>query len=146
MAWKDWPRWVKILGVISLVMIILLEVGTVIVFLKPTRDFPSSMGMLILIILMIYYFLVIVGMWGLGFLIKYLVKRKLYWIANTISVAGLVISSIWLLKWMWMGIKSPYPPFFQFLFSVVVLYGWLIIAVIYFIIALILINNQDSKN
>lgn len=140
MVKKRWPNWVGRLAIVSLVAIILLEAGLVIIFLKSTPDFPSSMGRLILFVLMLCYFLVVAGMWGLGFLMRYLIQRKSYLIANIIAAAGLVISFIWLLKW---GIKE----IFSFslslgqLVSGIMLYGWLIIIIIYFIVSLVLINK-----
>lgn len=146
MVKKSWPKWVKILAIISLIVIILLEAGLVMVFLflKSAKDFPSSMSLLILIALMIYYFLVVVGLWVLGFLMRYLVKRKLYLIANILAAAGLIISFIWLLKQGIGNISSFSLSLGQFVTGIM-LHGWSIAIIIYFIVALVLINKTRKQ-
>lgn len=141
MSWKDWPKWVKILGVISLVIIILLIIGTIKILLTPRKDFLSGLAMLMILMIMFWYFLTIVGLWALGFLTKHLIKKRLYWIANTISIIGLIVFSIWFLQILISEITPPY----QFgIGTFIIFFGWSAIIIIYFIISLRLINKAKK--
>ena len=120
MAIKNWPIWVKILGIISII-VIALALGVSI------WEFSAGDGLngLITFFIILTFLAIIIGFWIIGFLFYYLKKHNLRFIANIISVIGLISSVIFS---------------FWFIPKAESLFLLPISVVIFFLVALIIIN------
>ncbi len=134
MAIKDWPVWVKILGIVSIILII-----PVIVFAGWMLLFtPLEIGgALILLLFILPFFGIIIGFWIFGFLFSYLKNHNLSIVANIIA-AILLIASLGFSFWLIPGMSGSALPGFLILSS------FPISVVIYSIIALIIINSKSK--
>jgi len=124
--------WVKTLGIISIILIILDVILMVI--------YDNVLGA---ILIFLPFFGIIIGFWIFGFLFFYLKKHSLSLVANIISICGLVLFCI-------VFLISALELFFKIMpFGRLDIAGWFIwpfqlIIIIFFVIATIIINKKND--
>jgi hypothetical protein len=136
MKFKKLPQWVKTLGLISIILLALLLFLTIFISLT-----AKDLGILAAVVFAIYI-LIILGMWGLGFLNRYLIVKKKKWIANLISIpipSFLVIYFTWAFTWQMTYHPEQAGTFSQNAFFIIPL----IIVMAYFVVTLIMINKKN---
>lgn len=125
MAIKDWNVWVKTLGIITIILIVL-ALGVFV------WELNKSYVPLFTLFIILPVLGIILGFWIFGFIFYYLKKHNLRYIANIISVIGLigsVVFSFWFIPQAAAGIFFSYPLF----------------VVIFFLISTIMINVRFNK-
>ncbi|MBS3167177.1 hypothetical protein J4403_03135 [Candidatus Woesearchaeota archaeon] len=133
---KSLLRWIKILGVISLVVIFVLFIFSIYLLSLP---FESHDGYIFLIVWPIWIIIVgIIALWGLSFFINHLVKINKKSIANLILILGL-FGSLTLMIVLVLNFANFLSPVFG-LVSIII-HSLIFLLILYFAIALKIINN-----
>ena len=92
---KEYPNWVKVLAILSVLAIIAIIIYSIVVAIGISAGAYDAMGLLIFPLFIIPLLLAILIMWGLGYLTRFLLRKRLNTIATVISVVGGVIFLIW---------------------------------------------------
>jgi len=135
--WNQLSSLLKIIFIISVIILILISV------LITLASFFAD-GLAFGFILIIYGVLgvVIISLWTIGFLLKYLIKKKKKLIANIISGIGLLGAILWLVIFSYDFFRSKGTPFG---FDIAIIFIFILLIVIYFIIALVKINAKPKQ-
>jgi len=88
---KSLPIWIKVLGVISVIFLVILLIVTIDIVYGSLSGRYDGIAM-ILTFFTIPVFIGILVMWGLGFLTQYLIQKKKKATAGLISGVGLIAS------------------------------------------------------
>ena len=131
MDFKKFPKWVKVLRIISIVLILL---GTLFSAYLYTYFNETDGYIMLIIIPLLAICLGIVILWALGFFIAHLIKVNKKGVARVISILGLLISLIFL-GYLISVINS------MILLITIIGFILCLILLLYFVIALIKINN-----
>ena len=146
MGLKNLPRWTKILGYVSIVIILFL----LILLIYTIYSFGGESDVFAFLFFLSYTG-AIIGMWILGFFNKWLVSKKIKWLPNFISIAGLfsmLTVSLWpFYEYIRNGpTEGAAPLSWESLKGHII--GWQIplwIIIAYFVVSLILINKNNDK-
>ena len=84
MGWREWSLQVKILGIISIFLIVLFLSISVFVFLT-SEGLENIIGVMFL-----YYTIIIFGMWAIGIFNKHMINKNRRWWSNIIIVVLLI--------------------------------------------------------
>ena len=133
------PRWTKYLAIISLALIVLFFSLFIVSFLMAARTDGPGISTLIPLV----FIVLIIGMWILGFLNRYLVVTNKKWLANIISIL-IPIGIIGYFGWAFIWQITHYPELVGSFSQNAFFLTPLLIVAIYFIVSLVLINKTKK--
>mgnify|MGYP001557821681 CR=1 FL=1 len=136
---KELPQWAKVLSVISISLILVDIIIAIVLWTPCFLEGCDGFGQMVITLFLLLPFLgMIIGFWIIGFVLKYFVLRRQTIISNTISGIGFLVSLIATIFYF-----REVGFFRQPFFSGPNVIGFLImVVVLYFIVALILINKK----
>lgn len=135
MKFTNFPKWIKSLVLLSSLIIIALISFILFIY------FTKELGITSLLIIMLSSIAIgiIIGLWSLGFLTNYLIKKKKIYFANIISIIGLLGSVTWLIISI-INFNNSLTPLFSS--PSFVINGSIFLIIIYFLISLKSINKN----
>ena len=145
MTWKNWPKYLKILGVISGIIaaltILYSTISIVFLFLNPTNH-PEIIAFIVLVSITLPILITILPPWILGLLSFHYAKKKKRTISNIFLIIGLFIFLTALLISIGMSEGGSIDSFVGLGFRFI---GLSVIEIIIFIILLVKINRFISN-